>query len=151
MVNAWYNDRVDKITEMMPPEKPHSCAVIKTTDFYEGINNVLFDDDPPYKVFRLIYTSNDGSLLTSRYLAYSPCGKVVDYVMEKDDHEQSIWFAKLVLYLVCFFNDEPKAIKDAVKTRKLEEDQEICVICQEEYQTGDTIGDHKKCIKEMVE
>lgn len=161
VVNARYGDPLDVIFDMTPGENKRE--LLKIHDYYEGIETILFDDGPRFEIYRLIFTSdNNGSIVTSRYMPYSPSGEVKDHVMDEFDYQTSIRYARFVLWAVNLFKDLPKATEDAVKISRFhvkeilddEEEYDICVICHEEYQADSMIGTlgckhsyHEGCIK----
>ncbi|KAF5804434.1 putative transcription factor C2H2 family [Helianthus annuus] len=170
IVNADISDRMYTILDMTPSESQEDILKVKISISFEGIDLAMVLDDgledslgdgPPYNIFRLTFTrKNNGSLVTSGYLAYTESGQAMDYVMEKRMYEKSKWFAKLVLYCDSLRNDLPKAIENVVEKSRFvneKEAQEACAICCEEYQSDCMIGTlrckhsyHEECIKKWL-
>ncbi|XP_021979025.1 E3 ubiquitin-protein ligase Praja-2-like [Helianthus annuus] len=105
-------------------------------------------------------TEINGSVVTATYLYYSTeTGQLLDYVDHEYNHRSAMSIANLVLRCQLVLNNIPTAIEDAVKTTGKEkmDDDEICVICLEEYQEDDMIGTlvckhsyHDECIKKWL-
>ncbi|KAJ0788003.1 putative transcription factor C2H2 family [Helianthus annuus] len=162
IVNGEYSDPVYTTIDITPCESDPDTSDVEIFHYPEGIQTetLLIDEGvDDYKLVRLIFTSYNGSLLTSRYLALKGGGKAVDYVMDKGEYLFSIRFAKFVLWCDCNLNDYPKAIEDVVETSRFvkekEDEEETCVVCLEEYQSDCIIGTlplckhsfHEECIK----
>ncbi|MFS7939922.1 putative chromatin regulator PHD family [Helianthus anomalus] len=154
------SDRVDTLLDItpLPPDGSHEIVQFKHCN--EPIQTMPFDDGLPYEKFRLIFTSNNGSVVTSRYLSYNQSDQVLNYVEDEKTHQSSLKVARFVLWCDNFLRKGlPKATEDAVKVRRLaEEDGEICVICRDKYQADHTIGTlackhsyHEECIRKRLD
>ncbi|KAL9992612.1 putative transcription factor C2H2 family [Helianthus debilis subsp. tardiflorus] len=157
------SDRVDTLLDItpLPPDGSHEIVQFKRCN--ETVPP--FDDGLPYEKFRLIFTSNNGSVVTSRYLSYNQSDQVLNYVEDEKTHQSSLKVARFVLWCDNFLRKGlPKATEDAVKVRRLlakdeeEEDGEICVICRDKYQAEHTIGTlackhsyHEECIRKWLD
>ncbi|KAJ0537411.1 putative transcription factor C2H2 family [Helianthus annuus] len=94
------------------------------------------------------------------YESESESGDALDYFEDRRNHDSSMRLARLVLSWEQIRNDLAKAIQNAVKTgkEKKDDDDEVCVICLEEYQGEDMIGTmvackhnyHEDCIKKWL-
>ncbi|KAK9055538.1 hypothetical protein SSX86_026622 [Deinandra increscens subsp. villosa] len=162
--NAKYGGPLDRIVDLTPMD--NKTQSVKFTHYDEqGIRTLLTEYD--YRIVRLLFTSNNGSVVSSRFLEYTEDGKPEEYVMPEEDHIQSLWFAEFVLWCESLLNRSPKIIETAMKISryvKEEEDDDdmdadmTCAICLEEYEVDDMIGTlleckhnyHEKCIKKWV-
>ncbi|KAI3742235.1 hypothetical protein L1987_59915 [Smallanthus sonchifolius] len=137
LLNAGSGDRVDLIIYITEDD-------VWLQRSYEGIKTVWFDDGVPNKVVRIIFRCNKWSLVTAR-----SSNATLDHKLVRQ------WASYALL---CEFNFL-EAFEGAVKKMGKEKDYEgNCVICQEEYKAGDTIGTleyckhryHVECIKNWL-
>ncbi|KAD3068509.1 hypothetical protein R6Q59_017478 [Mikania micrantha] len=137
LVNAGFGDPVDVLLDMS------AMQICNMQDYYNGIETVLYHDQHPYRVVQLIFTMNNGSVASARYVYYNKSGEPVNLANIEKDVQKAMMMARLVVWSDYLRNDLPSAIKDAVKTSKLCEeipkDEEICAICLKEYEPEDMI------------
>ncbi|KAL8265093.1 hypothetical protein R6Q59_023223 [Mikania micrantha] len=156
IVNGGPGDQVDVVVNIRwIPEVGES---IEISNYYQGIEFELFDDGPPYRIDRMVFTVNDG-LISARYFYLDKRGQPVDFVADERNHQSAIYVAKLVMWCDCVLNDLPKAIQLSVETTKLgkEDEHDSCVICHETYRAEDMMGKlvcdhsfHEECIKSWL-
>ncbi|KAI3730532.1 hypothetical protein L1987_61702 [Smallanthus sonchifolius] len=75
-------------------------------DYYEDIKTALFDNGTPYKIHRMIFTANKGSV-TSATFNGTPTSEHNDRIAMK--------IAKFVMWCESIHNDRSKVLEDAVE------------------------------------
>lgn len=105
------------IVELSQVSHDHETMKFLTRDDYENIIAELSDEEAPYTFLRLIFTTDDNNVVTnSTYLLYNPISRqLVDYVMKERDHQDSIHFARFVLFCETLYNDLPSLVNKAIK------------------------------------
>nr|KAJ0219152.1 hypothetical protein LSAT_V11C300129200 [Lactuca sativa] len=127
---------------------------LKIEEGDEDLWCLLIDHEPAYSTFWMEVTMNRGSIATARF---------VDGSQEFDD-EETMEIAEIVVEYDKYsrylrkISELPVTIIGKNKADGSKEGEgEICVVCQEEYEAGLTIGTlkcghvyHEKCIKKWL-
>lgn len=149
IVNAQPGEDVDKIMVLNP--SPTQALMIHDSG---DVCSVMSDGGPAYTTLSMEFTTNHGSVATARF---------VDGSQEFDD-EETMEIAEIVVEYDKYsrylrkISELPVTIIGKNKADGSKEGEgEICVVCQEEYEAGLTIGTlkcghvyHEKCIKKWL-
>ncbi|KAI3734110.1 hypothetical protein L6452_13573 [Arctium lappa] len=150
IVNAQPGDELDEL--IIIDSSPTHASTIRN---YNDIRSMLLDDGPAYTTLQMEFTMNiHRSLATARFLDD-----------DDDDHEAAMVIARFIMHHEALHADgvsEEKILKrplEIVGNGKEEEEEEgeICVICQKEYEADEMMGRleckhgyHVECINKWL-